>query len=251
MGYSLQNVYPGSGDVNYQYVSFTTSASYDHELRSLRADYGEGSAMKVTLHDAGPLSVVPCFETTACFPPSNEATPSAVSCHPLAGSTSKIWVSGFGLGKWLSFNNDGHWLIADYGGKSSAFPVYFQAASECDTYYLQNKYNNDDQWISFTSSGTWLRATYSFGSAMPIKFIDSGDGTYSLQNVYPGSGDVNYQYVSFTTSASYDHELRSLRADYGEGSAMKVTLHDAGPLSVVHCFETTACFPPSNSSSLA
>jgi hypothetical protein len=163
-----------------------------------------------------------------------------------------VWVSGFGLGQWLSFNDDGHWLIARYDGKESAFPVLFQAASECDTYHLQNKYDNDDRWISFTSCGSWLRATYSFKDAMPVRFTDGGDGAYKLQNVWPGSGDFNNQYVSFTNDdnfqCDYDHPAKSLRADYGEGSAMKVTLHDPGPLSVVPCFETTRCFPSGNGS---
>jgi len=183
--------------------------------------------------------------------------PSVDSCEPLGGQTFKIWVSGYDnvdLNKWLSFNNDGNWqdnwLIADYDSKGSAMPVYFQAVSyRCDTYHLQNRYENEIgryDWIGYTSCGFWLR---SFGLAdynsAAFQFTDNGDGTYSMQNVpvhrYDGTfqftdmmarnADFNSNYVSFTGSETNfcgDHQLRSLRADYGKGSAMKMTLHDAG-----------------------
>jgi len=165
--------------------------------------------------------------------------PSVDSCHPLDGQTFKIWVSGYDnvdLNKWLSFNNDGNWqdnwLIADYDSKGSAMPVHFEGAyfttERCDTYTLQNKYENGNfNWIGLF--GFCLRAFTTSDEAAAFQFTDNGDGTYSMQNVW-WNADFNSNYVSFTGSETNfcGHELRSLRADYGKGSAMKMTLHDAG-----------------------
>lgn len=156
------------------------------------------------------------------------------ACHPLHNTDYKLWVEGYNnyhgyagdLDQWLSFNNDGHWMIARYPHESDASPLRFRAfPDKCHTYYLQNKYNNDNRWLSFTDCGKWIRATYQFGDAMPIQFIEQGDGLYKMKNEYPGQEF----YVAYTNGetyeCSYDHPAHSLRAVYTSQSGMTVSLH--------------------------
>jgi hypothetical protein len=159
-------------------------------------------------------------------------------CHPLDGQQKKLLIRGFNNGygssgflqKWLSFNTAGHWMNAGYNDASSASPLLFRAfPDKCNTYYLQNKYNNDDKWLSFTSGGKWIRAIYEFGSAMPVEFLDSGDGTgaYKMKNEYPGEG---FYYISYAnaaqTSNGYHLPAKTLKAVYTNQDAMIATLHE-------------------------
>lgn len=159
------------------------------------------------------------------------ATP---ACHPLHGQEFNVYVQGYDnhhgysgeLGKWLSFNNDGHWMIARYTQQSDAAPLHFRGfEDECNAYYLQNKYDNDDRWFSFTDCGKWIRATYQYDSAMPIKFIDQGDGLYRMKSVYAGQES----YFAYTDSddyeCQYEHPARSLRLGYTAQEGMTVSLH--------------------------
>jgi len=156
-------------------------------------------------------------------------------CHPLHNQDFKLWVQGYNdyhgyageLEQWLSFNNDGHWMIAGYSQKNDASPLRFRAfPDECNTYYLQNTYNHDDHWLGFADCGKWIRAIYQFGDAMPIKFIDQGEGLYKMKNMWPGQGF----YVAYTNGATYEcgyeHPAHSLRvATYTSQSGMTVSLH--------------------------
>jgi len=165
-------------------------------------------------------------------------------CHPWDGRTATIYVNGYGSGvldKWLSHNDDGHWMIARYNRRSDAAPWYFRAAPNCGEYYLQDVWpglsfldHYDDHWLSFTNSGQWVRANYASSDAVPIKFIAEDDGTYKMQNKWSGDiGDVgghdpDHLYFSYTngdySDGAYTHPERSVRTIYTEADAMKVNL---------------------------
>merc|ERR1712008_663419 len=89
--------------------------------------------------------------------------PDIFACHPWHGRNAKMLISGYDTGslnEWLSFNNDGHWMIARYTKWTDADPLLFQAAEHCGEYYLQSTWPNmpatsakDDHWLSFANCG--------------------------------------------------------------------------------------------------
>lgn len=167
--------------------------------------------------------------------PAATAAPAA-DCHPFQGRQGKFFVSGYdggALNKWMSHNDAGHWMIARYDKWSDSAPFLFHQAEQCGEYYLQNKWEgltatsaNDDHWMSFTDCGQWVRSVYTLASAVPIKFIDAGDGTYKMQNVYASLTNPDHQYLSYTDGDNYQcsnpHPAHSVRTTYTESDAMRV-----------------------------
>lgn len=158
-------------------------------------------------------------------------------CHPLDGQEKKFLVRGYNNGygsseflqKWLSFTNDGHWMVAGYDNDADAAPFLFRAfPDQCNTYYLENKYSDMNKWLGFTASGKWIRTIYEFPSALPIEFFDAGDGTgaYKLKSKWPGQEFYISYVAAATSSGGYSQQAHTLRCDgYTNQDAMIVTLH--------------------------
>lgn len=86
------------------------------------------------------------------------------------------------LNKWLSFNWDGHWLLARYDAKTDAMPILFQATDQCNQYKLQNKWTGeqaDDMWLGYSSCGDWIQANSTEDEAATFELVKECDETLS------------------------------------------------------------------------